>query len=176
IPLVARSDSLSAVIVVRRESPLRTVSDLTEKTVALPPAVAAVSYLTKLTLLEAGLNLEEEIEFKHMKGHDSALHLLLIGDVDACGVAPGPLQVFEAKMATRFRVLAESERISSPLFVAHSRVPENTRDLIKKKLLEIPFSAAANALLGSGEKPFLPVVDSDYDVIRSINKKISVKQ
>ena len=158
-PLTARSWSNPARCVISR--------DLKGAVLALPPAEAAVSHLTKMALLDAGLNPHQHLTLQHTKSHDSCLQRLLIGAVDACGTAAGPVRFFQARMKVSFRVLGKSRTIPHALIAVHSRVPENERERLRQTIISWQDSADGRQLLARGEhKPFQVVTDAEYNVVR----------
>ena len=172
-PLVARVDSLSAIIMVLPDSPYFQMEDLKGLSIALPPVTAAVSYLTILTLLQTDLEPERDVSLIHTRTHDSCLQQLLIKRVAACGTAPAPLNVFESEMNTKFRILIKSSSIPGSLFVVHSSVPEPERTIIKNTLLSLSLSQEGKILFGTMKGPrFKNVNDTDYDIVREYWDKL----
>src|SRR2546423_1213456 len=69
LPLARRGEVLEALIVVRHDSPLTTIKDLKGKIVANPPEGAAVSHLTSMAFLDAGINPETGVKRYYGKNH-----------------------------------------------------------------------------------------------------------
>ena len=173
LPLVARADSLSAIITVLPDSPYLQVEDLKGLSIALPPSTAAVSYLTILTLLQMDAEPGRDVSLIHTRTHDSCLQQLLIKQVAACGTAPAPLKVFESKMNIKFRILRQSTSIPGSLFIVHSSVPDPERKIIKDTLLSLSLSPEGKILFGTKNRPLFKIVnDADYDVVRQYWQEI----
>ncbi|RMI14377.1 MAG: hypothetical protein D6681_05235 [Calditrichaeota bacterium] len=161
VPLVRRSPYLRGVLVIHPDSALVTVEALAGKTIAAPPAPAAVSLLGKLFLLSRLPN--KEFHWKHLSSHESALLLLLSGGAQAALVAPAPLRFFEARMNVRFSRLAFTDSIPGALFVAHSRIPVPLQGRIRRILLHQRLSPAAEQLFGKGTcSPFCIATEEEY--------------
>lgn len=176
IPLARRGESLVGLIVVKTGSPLHSLRELKGKKVGLPPEVAAVSHLTKMTLLQAKLNPETDTALQYYKAHDSCLQQLMIGEVDACSTAAYPLRYFEKKRNIKFRVLAETQSISHALFIVHPRLSENERNVVRKTILSWAQTDSGKELLANGElKPFIAVTDAEYDVVRAYTRAMRKK-
>jgi len=172
-PMVSSGAMLSALIMVKVESPVHTLQDLRGKTIALPPAVAAVSYLTRLTLEDHGLIPDRDYAIKHVRSHDACLHLLLIETVQACGSAKGPIMVFEKKFWVKFRLLKASSAIPPPLFVIHPRVLKEDRLVIQHTLLSLKLSTGGRALfLGGTVLSLWPVTHADYGMVQRYWERI----
>jgi len=169
LPLARRSEPLQALIVVRPDSPLKTIRDLKGKIVANPPVDAVVSHLTSLALRNAGIDPDTGVKRDYGKNQFSCMQSVLIGAADACGTAEQALLHFEKekRMKTRFRVLHTTQASPPPLFVVHKRVPKKDRDLLLKTVLGWPTTEEGRNILNSGYFiPFVPAHDAEYDSVR----------
>jgi phosphonate transport system substrate-binding protein len=169
LPLARRAGDLQAVLVVRDDSPLTSIRDLKGKTVANPPVDAAVSRLTSIAFLEAGIDPQTGVKRYYGKNHVACLQSVLIAAADACGTAEQALRTIETeqRMRARFRILHRIVRIPSALFVAHRRVSQKDRDLLLKTVLDWPNTEEGRKILEGGRfSPFVAARDADYEVIR----------
>jgi len=167
LPLARRDEPLSAVIVVAAEAPYRNLSELRGTIIALPPEVAAVSRLARIALADAGLDPQRDVTLVHDRNHDGCLQRVMIGAASACGTTYGVVRFFQGKMKVLFRVIAESPAIPHILFCVHPRVPPRRRELIRTSLITLTDSPAGRAIIAEGQlKPFVPVTDAEYDVVR----------
>ena len=169
LPLARRSGDLEALIVVRHDSPLASLQDLRGKVVANPPVEAAVSQLTSMALLEAGIPPGTGVRRDYGKNHLTCLRSVLIGAADACGTAEQALRTLESGQGgTRFRILHKTAPIPHALFVAHKRVSKRERDALLKTILDWPNTEEGRRILERGQfVPFVAATDVDYEVIRS---------
>ncbi len=173
VPVATRNEPLYAVFVVRDDGPLKKPGDLKGKIVGLPPRMATVSHLAKVTLLQAGMKPARDVTLKYFSTHQSCLQQLQIGNVDTCASGAAILRVFLDETKSGFRVFIESPRIPQALFVVHSRVPRKDRDVIEEVLLStsldgVPLDKRDLFFGGKSEdgKYFRPIKDSDYDPVR----------
>ena len=175
VPLARRNGRLYAVIVTRPKSEIRHLSDLKGKTIALPPEVAAVTYLTNVTLANAGLNIPEDVSYLHTKNHGSCMHNVLIGKADACATAPPTLRMFEVKNRQKFRVIARSPSLPHALFVVRGNMSDESFQQLQQKLLNISLSNDARRFFLKDDLmlPFRVVDDNEYDVVREYCKKLT---
>lgn len=172
IPLAARNQRLSAVIVTLPNSDIRQLSDLKGKTIALPPSVAAVSYLT-LAMFDQKLKVPGDVQLLHTKNHGSCMHKVLIGKVDACATAPTTLRLFEVKNRQKLRVIARSPSIPHALFVVRGDIPDEDYLKLQNKLLEVTSKGSSRQyfLKHSSGQAFRIAKDNEYDVVRDYCKK-----
>lgn len=168
LPLARRGEDLKAIIVVNKDSPLQTLQDLRGKIIANPPVSAAVTHLTSMALMGAGIDPDKDVTRDYGKSHFSCMQRVLIGSADACGTAGQALFHFEKKdMKGRFRVLQETQGIPHSLFVVHNRVPEAERAQLLERITGWKNSSSGREILSNGKFiPFVMAQDSDYDAVR----------
>lgn len=168
IPLVARNKSLHAIFVTRMDSEVHNAVDLRGRAIALPPPVAAVSYLARVRLDEAGLNTHEDVILRYTKNHGSCLHKALIGKVAACVTAPTTLRLFEEQNNQKMRVIARSPAIPNALFVVRGDIPHEKYHQLRQKMFHLSLSDSGKKLFNEEKfaHPFRAVDDGDYDIVR----------
>ncbi len=137
LPIVARNEKLHAVIVTRNNSDVHNLADLNGEIIALPPTTAAVSYLARSMLADAGLSETEDITLQHTKNHGSCMHKVLIGKVAACATAPTTLRLFEAKNQVKFREIAHSPTLPGTLFVVRDDISKEKYYQLQQKMLNL---------------------------------------
>jgi phosphonate transport system substrate-binding protein len=169
LPLARRGEALEAVIVVRRDSPLASIEDLKGRIVSNPPEDAAVSHLTSMAFRDAGIDPQTGVKRYYGKNHFACLQSVVIGAADACGTAEQALRTIEkqSEPPSRFRILYKTAPIPHALFVAHKRVSQKDRDILRHTILEWPETEAGRRILEAGHfVPFVAARDADYEVVR----------
>jgi len=169
-PLVAWRKPLTAIFVVRKDSPYRDLQQLAGKRVALPPRDAAVSHLALEYLAERGL--DRRTDYSYYRSHFSCLQKVLVGEADACVSAEAALDFFESHMKLRMSVIAETRGIPHSLYVAQQRVPQADRKAVQQFLLSRAPDERQAERSGLRHQSFVAVTDSDYDVVRRIESRI----
>jgi phosphonate transport system substrate-binding protein len=170
LPLARQPGNLHALIVVRDESPLKSVQDLKGRTLANPPAGAAVSHLTSMALWQADIDPNIGVKRQYGKNHFTCLQSLAIGAADACGLAEPAFRTLEkTQTATRLRVLHRTVGMPRPLFVIHKRVSKKDREVLLRTIVDWPNTEEGRKILERG--PIIPFVaatdaNADYQVIR----------
>jgi ABC-type phosphate/phosphonate transport system substrate-binding protein len=171
-PLATRNKPLPAIFVVNPQSAYANVEDLRGKTIALPPAVAAISYLIKNYLSENGIDPDTDVTIKHFDSHGSCMRNVLIGNADACGTAPPALRFFESKMNARLKVIAKTKGIPNSIFAVHPRVTKAMEDKLRSRIVSWQSTPEGKKLLeGLKVEMFVPAKDSEYDAVRAMAKK-----
>lgn len=170
-PLATRTEKLSAIVVVKQDSPLKTLADLKGKRIGLPPETAAVSVLLAKHLSANGLRPGEDVVLSHHRSHVSCMQKVVIGEVDACGTAAPALRFFQSKMHVELKILGGTREIPHTLFAVHPRVPEREREILRQRIVSWGETEEGKALLARGElTPFVSVTDADYNVVRELAK------
>jgi phosphonate transport system substrate-binding protein len=176
-PLVTRDEPLPAILVVADNSPVKTLSDLRDKIIALPPEVAAVSRLVKDHLIKSGYadNLDNRLQYQ--KSHFACMHQVIVGKAQACGTAPPAVRFFRQKTDAKLRVISQTMAIPNSLFAAHPRVSPQERQKIVDTMMSWPGTAEGKKLLERAKvKAFVPIDDSAYDIVRAMSQKEVSKQ
>jgi len=177
LPVAARADTLASIVVVKEGSPVKSLKQLKGKTIGMPPEVAAVSYLNKYLLKNAGLKPGTDVQLKFLLSHMACLQELLIGTVDACGISPPTMRLAREQLKAAFTIIARSPTIPSPLFVVKASLPRKERETITRVLVTTTLESVQPELrqmfYAEGEKkPFIATTDKAYDPIRKLLQRI----
>lgn len=171
-PLVARNKPLPAILVVKPESSFSKVTDLRNKTISLPPPVAAMSYLIKDYLKKNGLNPDKDVTIVHHRSHASCMRSVILGKAQACGTAGPALRFFQSKMKVKLNVIAKTKGIPSTLFATHPRVTEEERKKLLNHISTWPDTEEGKKLLKAVKvEKFIPIENEAYDGVRVMSKK-----
>lgn len=174
LPLARRGEELQAIIVVRDDSPLRTLNDLRSRTLASPPADAAVSQLARVALLELGID-PKSVRQRHERNHFTCLQTLLVGIADACITAEQALRTLQAetRALAKLRVIHTTEPIPHSLFVVHRRVSRQHREILLDTIVGWPRTEEGRRLLERGRfTPFVAARNADYEAVRRYLRKL----
>ncbi len=168
--LISRwSQQLAALFVTRTDSRVTTMNGLRNKVIAAPPIRAAVSLLGRQTLLDHQLIPGKNVRLTYQNSHAACLRQVLIHKAAACITADSPLRVFQAQSGINFSVLASSRLIPGPAYAVHTRVAENIRGKLQKRIIGWAKTTRGRSLLDSIKiSGFVDSVDKDYDSVRRI--------
>jgi len=178
-------EDTGGLIVVRADSPIRTLRDLRGKTMVFGPVLSPGGYLTQYEILiRAGLDPERVFsKYTFLPGawqHEKVVYSVLYGDTDAGAVRFGDLDIMEAEGKIKksdLRVLAASDPVPNCTFFALPHVDGETIDMIRKALLDLDsrdFSTVdgerLNVLKRDGVDGYVPTTDGEFDVLRRMAK------
>lgn len=163
-------DQMAGTIVVKRDSPVKTVQDFKGKNFATASRSAYGGWLmTERLFLESGINPARDLKsLREVETHDNVIWAVLNGAVDGGSVRSGNLE----KMAGEGKIKMEDLRVinqvndgfplvhSTPLYpeypmAAGAHVPASLRNDVAQALLGITASdqAAVNAKIAGWKKP-----------------------
>ncbi|HEY5603268.1 MAG TPA: phosphate/phosphite/phosphonate ABC transporter substrate-binding protein [Gammaproteobacteria bacterium] len=172
-PLARRADDLDAILVVKIDSDINSITDLAGKTLASPPLESAITVVMTKELKKAGLDAEKTIDMIHTDNHFSCMQLVLAGKVDACSTTTPVLVHWEESQLKKkkLKVVHQSGAIPDTLYMAHERVPVPDQEKFKQAILSWDKRPEGKMILKTfAVTSFVEVKDSDYDVIRNFFK------
>jgi phosphonate transport system substrate-binding protein len=172
-------------IVVRADSPIRSIGDLKGKTMAFGPAFSPGGYITQYhMMLKAGHDPETTLgKYIFLPGawqHEKVVYSVLYGAVDAGAVKLGDIERMETEGKVRksdFRVVAESEPVPNCAFFALPHVDEVTAGKVREALLRLSpqdfvevEGERLNVLQRDGVKGYVPTSDEEFETLRGMAK------
>lgn len=173
LPLARLEGQLTAVALVREERPWRTWSDLAGKVIATPPALAAVSELARLALMEVGLIPDVDTTVRDYKTKTDCLQAVSVGTADACVLPRFVLPQIDQVGEVTLRVMAETPAITNLVFAAHRRLPRAERMQLRSLILSWPDTEQGRVILATGSWPgFVTAHDADYAQVRSLSARL----
>ena len=176
-------------ILVKNDSPVKTISDLKGKRMVFGPNFAPTGYLSQYDLmLKNGFDPETGLAFytipKGSYKHEKVLYSLMYGDFDAAAMPMLDFEIMaeEGKIdPSDFRVIAEAETIPYCTFGVAEGVDEALAREVKQALLSLKPSDTVEV---DGEKikvlkaaqldGIADVKDQEYDIVREMAKKCNM--
>lgn len=150
-----------AVMVVAKDSPIKSVADLRGKRFAFgDPFSTSGRYLPQAELAKAGVTAKDLASFEYLGRHDKVVFAVASGRFDA-----GSTNVNTFVKYADAKHLRELVRYPSPthVWVARSRLDPVVVKALRKALLEMTDVRLRELIDRNG---FLPAVDTDYDELR----------
>lgn len=150
------------VIFVRKDSPVRTLSDLAGRTFAFGDDMSTIGrYLAQSQLVKAGIHAKDLQSFRYLGRHDKVLMAVQVGDFDAGSVH---IATFEKmNQDQQLRVLKRFDNISKA-WVARAGLAPTLCDALRKGVLDLKRPASLAVLKVTG---FQTATDSDYADVRT---------
>ncbi len=165
----------SSVILVRTDSPIKSVKDLAGKRFGFgSPLGTSAHLLPRAMLEEAGLHPGVDVACRYFFHHERAARAVLLGEVDACGVRDIVGETFTHR---ELRILARSEETANFPFVVAPGSPPALREELFNALVARPRAdpAAAAAIRSWDEElsgGFVAATDADYAPVRRLALRV----
>lgn len=161
-----RNRRLRGVVVVRKDSPLKDMSQLAGRDIAFPaPASFAATVLVRAELARLGIAVTPQ----YVNSHESVYLNVAQGRFPAGGGIQRTLQTMDPAVRAELRVLWQTREYTPHAFAAHPRVPPAARDALRGAMLGADASAANRpALDGIGFKGFEEARDADWNDVRAL--------
>ena len=169
VPLTRAPGVLRGEFVTLESSPVEKLDDLRGKTVAIAPLHSGMEYLARHTLLERGLDPDEDITVRYFESALSCLQQLPVGTAAACVTHSFARERFEEELGTPLKAIAETVGVHHGPFAAHCRVPEQERDVIRKLLMAWDEDPGNRLPVSGAQVPSgVAVAPGDYDAVIEI--------
>jgi phosphonate transport system substrate-binding protein len=174
-------DFYKSMIVVKADSPIKSVADLKGKKMGWQGVTSAAGYVYPgFVLKKAGVDPVKDVTGVQFQGHDKAIIALLNGQVDAVGV----FQDIRTNMLKDYpdvfkqtRVLSFSDKIPNDTIAVRSDM-----DAAWKKKIADAFIAIGNDPDGQkvifdvySHKGYIASEDSKFNIVREVNKEMGLK-
>lgn len=165
LPLVRDAAPLRGILVVRKDSPLRSPGEMDGRQLAIPSPNALGASLLLRSDLE---NLyKARVRMVNVKTHSAVYMNVLTGVVEAGGGVEKTLQEQSPNIQEGLRVLYTTREMPSHPIAAHPRIARNIRDQVRKALLELAASPEGVALVDNiPMKKMVSTSIADYTVMK----------
>lgn len=158
---------LDGIIVVRADSPYKTLADLRNTKIAFPsPNAFGASLLIRATLAKAGVPFRPE----YVKSHSNVYRAVILGDMQAGGGIHSSLEHERPEIKEKLRVLYSTPSYRPHPFAAHPRVAPSEMETIRGEFIKLTSDALGRQLLAGIQMPN-PVSVSyqkDYQVLEGL--------
>jgi phosphonate transport system substrate-binding protein len=166
IPLVRDSAPLRGILVVRKDSPIRTLEELDGKVVAFPsPNAIGASLLMRADLSRL---FKATVDPLYVKTHSSVYMHVVNGLASAGGGVEKTLQEQDASIRDTLKVIYTTREMPSHPIAAHPRIPKADREKLRSALLSFAATPEGHELFA--KVPMQKVVSAsidDYAMMRS---------
>lgn len=149
-PLLADRQLLTGIVVVRKDSPISTLKDLNDQSIAFPaPNAFAASLLIRAILAE------ENIQFRtqYVQTHSNVYRAIAAGQVSAGGGVNNTLLREPQALQDGLRVLYETPGFRSHPLSVHPRIPRPIREAITKAFFNLSEMPQGRELLNQVQIP-----------------------
>ena len=158
-------------IVVRKDSGIKTVNDLRGKTISFPsPTALIATMLPKFVLLKAGLNVERDAKPVYVGSIDSVVMNVYSGLSAAGGIYPGTWDEMKRQhpeIIDALEIKWRSVPLANTAFVARADMPNAHLNAIAKVLFDLDKTEEGRLILSRMDNPpIVPANSKTYDPVR----------
>jgi phosphonate transport system substrate-binding protein len=177
-PLLGRFEvnhqpNLYGVIVVAKDSPLRTIEDLRGRRFAFGDPESTTSYCVEAwAMLRHGVPLNVLGDYRFLGSHPNVALAVLAGDYDAGAVKR---EVYDEYAAKGLRILAEAPATPDFLFVTRANFPPAAVSKLRAALLALDETADGRRILEQlhpGLTRLIPATEADYQGLRDMMRAL----
>lgn len=175
IPLIRDSRPVHGILVVRKDSPLKQVSDLQGKSLAVPSMTALGASL----LLRAELDRQFGVKTRIVvaKTHTSVFLHVINKFTDAGGSVHKAFGEQDPRIQDALRILHRTVGVPAHPLAAHPRVPGEVRERVRKAFIELADTPEGRALLAKIPMQSPVAADiADYDVLKTLKLEDYLEQ
>lgn len=168
-------------ILVKADSPIKSVADLKGKKMGWQGVTSAAGYVYPgLLLKKAGVDPVKDVTGVQFQGHDKAVIALLNGQVDAVGV----FQDIRTNMIKDYpeifkqtKVLAFSDKIPNDTIAVRSDMDAAWKKKIQDAFLSLGSDPEGQKIIFDvyTHKGYVVANDSDFNIVRDANKEMGLK-
>lgn len=174
-----KNKRLKGILVVRTESPYKSVSDLKGKRVALPAPSAFAAHILNLGILaDAGVTPKKDGKLQVVSSHDSAYLLVYRNEADVAGGVGRTFNSMPENIRRELRILNTSKGFMPHPIAVHPRVPKETAEKVQRAIVAIGADPASKDMLGRLKLPngFEIATDADYADSREFDAKMKASE
>lgn len=135
VPLTTYRRELSALLIVAKDSPIKDAGDLRGKSVAIADPLAIVTLRGLQWFKEQGLQPNVDFTVRISAPHNTAVHAVMHGDMDAAIVGSGPYRIMSAELRGGTRILATLGSVPNATFLSSPKLPSGAAERIRAALL-----------------------------------------
>lgn len=160
-PIVHDKKSLVGILVVKSDSPIKSVAQLNGEKLSFPAPNAFAASLHMRALLEQ----VEKIQFKpeYVKTHTNVYRSVLFGMTKAGGGVNNTLMREDDNVRGQLRILYQTPPTAPHPICIHPRVPKADRQLIQKAIIELGQEKQYQSLLDAIQIPIPVKADYEYE-------------
>ena len=175
-------NSYRAEIVVRKNSKIKSWKDLKGKKIAVQTPTSSAGYVDPVAeLQEKGLNVLKDCKLVTVTGHDQAVLDVLNGDTDAAFVFEDARNLVKGDVPDIMKRVVPiyfTKPIPNDTIAVRSDMSPKFKKKLAKAFIEIGESKEGKAMISSlyTHQGYVPVKDSDFDVVRKYDKIIEKEE
>jgi phosphonate transport system substrate-binding protein len=174
VPMLRIQRELRGILVVRDDSPIRSIGDLRGKSVATPEDIALITMLATDLLRQKGLKPAQDFMLRQTTSFATAMLAVENGEHDAAVSAPTALNQMPESTRKALRVIGETRAVPHMIYLAHPGVPAAERErMVQAMLAFVADKERSGAFFEkTGFGGFVPVTEAELASLDGYRKEI----
>jgi phosphonate transport system substrate-binding protein len=173
-------ENFRGIILVRRDSGIRSVADLKGKSVSYPaPTALAATMMPQYYLHTHGLDVNRDIKNVYVGSQESSIMNVYLGNVAAAATWPVPWQIFVKEQPAKARELEikwQTETLPNNSLMARDDVPQQLVEKVAGLLFSLPATPAGRRMLERIPLTrFEPATGAVYEPVRAYVKRFNAE-
>jgi phosphonate transport system substrate-binding protein len=149
-PLLKYAQPVYGMLVTRADSPLQTVESLRGRTIATADAIAVAVMAVQAELAARGLRANVDYHTLDAGTHVNAMMQVINGRADGAIIGVHPYRLLAADLRAQLRVVTESPRLSSLMYLTHPRLRDREAGAVRQTLYDFAATAEGEAFMQRG--------------------------
>ena len=126
---------LSGYLIVRKEGPIKTVSDLKGRTVSAPENLAIITMMGEFLLEQNNLLPGKDVKIDYTSTHNNAILALSTGKADAAIVSTAIFDIAKPEIRNKLTILKTTGNVSHLMFMASPKLSEQEYVQLREAML-----------------------------------------
>ncbi|MCC3372586.1 phosphate/phosphite/phosphonate ABC transporter substrate-binding protein [Cohnella sp. REN36] len=175
------ADSYKSMIIVKKDSPIKSIEDLKGKKIAYQNVTSSAGYVWPAALLmDHNLDPLHDVDPITVKGHDQGVIAVLNGDVDAAAIfqdARNTVKKDYPKVFEDTRVLSFTEPIPNDTISVRADMDADFIAKLKQAFIDIGKSEEGHAIIKDiyTHEGYVESNDSIFNIVREYNAKVKTE-
>jgi phosphonate transport system substrate-binding protein len=171
-------DNFRGIILVRKDSGIKRVSDLKGRAVAYPaPTALAATMMPQYYLQTHGVNVMQELDNRYVGSQESSIMSVYLRNTAAASTWPPPWRALakqRPELAVELQVMWETEPLINNSLVVLPEVPEEIVSQVHELLIDLHRNPVGRKILEPMElSRFEDATDATYQVVRDFMQRFS---
>jgi phosphonate transport system substrate-binding protein len=181
-PTTELVDFYKSMIIVKADSPIKTLADLKGKKIAWQDVASAAGYTYPAYMLKkAGIDPEKDVTGVTIKGHDKSVLAVLNGDVDAAAIFQDARNIVKKDVPDVFsktRVLEFSDKIPNDTISVRPDMDKAWQTKIQQAFIDIAKDPEGQKVIFEvySHKGYVVSNDKIFDFVRTVTKELGTKK
>jgi phosphonate transport system substrate-binding protein len=174
-------DFYKSMIIVKKDSPIKTVADLKGKKIAYQNVTSSAGFVwPAATLMDAGLDPLKDVQAITVKGHDQGVLAVLNGDVNAAAIFQDARNIVlkdYPKVFDDTRVLDFTDKIPNDTISVRSDMNKEWIEKIQNAFMDIVADKEGHEIIKDiySHEGYVKSDDSKFDIVREYNQKVKTE-